>query len=519
MPITILDLILLGVMLVSGLLAMVRGFMREILSIAAWGAAALVTLYSFNKLLPTAKTYFNNDTVAAVVVVAGVFVGTLIVVSVITVRISDMILDSRIGALDRTLGFLFGLARGLLIVVVAFLFFIWLVPDKQRPDWVINAKSRVVLQGTGDWLMSLLPDDPENTILKKFKKNKPEDEQTDTEPPPPGSGDGYSKPARDQPQEADRETRGQVSRSPSERGEMDEMHNPSGDAQLDPRPVGPRPVGQPAGDRDSRTTSKGTRCAKSAACSAFSATPMPAAITALGLHALQHRGQEAAGIVSYDGSRFHSERRLGLVGDTFSRREVIERLPGTVAVGHVRYSTTGATILRNVQPLFAELNAGGFAVGHNGNLTNGLSLRRELVRNGAMMQSTTDTEVILHLVAQSKRNRFIDRFIEALRAIEGAYALVSLTNKKLIGARDPLGIRPLVLGELDGCPILTSETCALDIIGAKFVRDVEPGEIIVFDDHGAQKPQAVPAEAAAPLHLRIHLFLAAGFHRARPLGL
>jgi amidophosphoribosyltransferase len=153
-----------------------------------------------------------------------------------------------------------------------------------------------------------------------------------------------------------------------------------------------------------------------------------------------------------------------------------------MAVGHVRYSTTGATILRNVQPLFAELNAGGFAVGHNGNLTNGLTLRRELVKNGAMMQSTTDTEVILHLVAQSRRCRFIDRFIESLRAIEGAYSLVALTNKKLIGARDPLGIRPLVLGDLDGRPILTSETCALDMIGAKYVRDIEPGEIIVFDE-------------------------------------
>jgi membrane protein required for colicin V production len=198
MPITILDLILLGVMLVSGLLAMVRGFMREILSIAAWGAAALATLYSFSKILPSAKSYINNDTIASVVVVVGVFVGTLIVVSVITVRISDMILDSRIGALDRTLGFLFGLGRGLLIVVVAFLFFSWLVPDKQRPDWVSGAKSRVVLQGTGEWLMSLLPDDPENTILKRFKKNKPEEEQTDSEPPPSGStGDGYTKPARD----------------------------------------------------------------------------------------------------------------------------------------------------------------------------------------------------------------------------------------------------------------------------------------------------------------------------------
>jgi membrane protein required for colicin V production len=197
MPITILDLVLLAVMLISGLLAMVRGFMREVLSIAAWGTAALVTLYSYQKLLPTAKTYIASDTLASIAVIAGVFIATLIVVSIITVRISDMILDSRIGALDRTLGFLFGLARGLLIVVVAFLFFAWLVPAKQRPDWVSNAKSLTMLQSTGDWLMSLLPDDPENTILKRFKKTKPEDEQTDAEPANPGSNDGYSKPARD----------------------------------------------------------------------------------------------------------------------------------------------------------------------------------------------------------------------------------------------------------------------------------------------------------------------------------
>src|SRR5262249_11181990 len=171
--------------------------------------------------------------------------------------------------------------------------------------------------------------------------------------------------------------------------------------------------------------------------------PDAAAITALGLHALQHRGQEAAGIVSYDGNRFHSERRLGLGANTFSRREVIERLPGNMAAGHVRYSTTGETILRNVQPLFAELNAGGFAVGHNGNLTNGLTLRRELVAEGAVLQSTTDTEVILHLVARSRRARFIDRFVEALRALEGSYSLVPLTNKNLIAPPDPLPTRPL----------------------------------------------------------------------------
>jgi amidophosphoribosyltransferase len=226
--------------------------------------------------------------------------------------------------------------------------------------------------------------------------------------------------------------------------------------------------------------------------------PDAAAITALGLHALQHRGQEAAGIVSFDGKRFHSERRMGLVGDNFSRREVIDRLPGTTAVGHVRYSTTGETILRNVQPLFAELDGGGFAIGHNGNLTNGITLRRQLVAEGAIMQSTTDTEVILHLVARAKRNRFVDRFIEGLRQLEGAYSFVAMTNKKLIGARDPLGIRPLVLGKLDGCPILASETCALDIIGAKYVRDVENGEVLVFDDEGAHSHKPFPPMAPRP---------------------
>jgi amidophosphoribosyltransferase len=226
--------------------------------------------------------------------------------------------------------------------------------------------------------------------------------------------------------------------------------------------------------------------------------PDAAAITALGLHALQHRGQEAAGIVSFDGKRFHSERRLGLVGDTFSERRVIDRLPGMSAVGHVRYSTTGETLLRNVQPLFAELDPFGFAIGHNGNLTNGLTLRRELVHDGAIMQSTTDTEVVLHLVARSRKPRFVDRFIDGLRALEGAYSFVGLTNKKLVGARDPLGIRPLVLGTLDGCPILTSETCALDIIGAKYVRDIENGEVIVFDDKGAHSHKPFPPMQQRP---------------------
>jgi membrane protein required for colicin V production len=175
MPISLLDIILLVVMLISGLLAMVRGFMREVLSIAAWVLAAVATLYSYGKLLPLAKQYFNNDVVAAVAVVGGVFLLTLLVVSVLTIRVSDMVLDSRVGALDRTLGFLFGLGRGLIIVVIAFQFFTWLVPDRSQPDWVRSAKSRVVLAGAGQWLMSMLPDDPENTILNKLKKPHPED--------------------------------------------------------------------------------------------------------------------------------------------------------------------------------------------------------------------------------------------------------------------------------------------------------------------------------------------------------
>ncbi|MBI3435735.1 MAG: CvpA family protein [Proteobacteria bacterium] len=185
MPITLLDIFLLVVMLVSGLLAMIRGFMREVLSIASWVLAAVATLYAYSRLLPQAKLYFQNDIVAAAVTIGGVFLVTLIVVSVITVRISDMVLDSRIGALDRTLGFLFGLARGLVIVVVAFLFFSWLVEAKNQPEWVKSAKSRVVLQGTGDWIISMLPDDPESTILKRLRRPRDEGEPADGQPEQP----------------------------------------------------------------------------------------------------------------------------------------------------------------------------------------------------------------------------------------------------------------------------------------------------------------------------------------------
>ncbi|GBQ63764.1 amidophosphoribosyltransferase [Ameyamaea chiangmaiensis NBRC 103196] len=215
------------------------------------------------------------------------------------------------------------------------------------------------------------------------------------------------------------------------------------------------------------------------------------AMTALGLHALQHRGQEATGIVSFDGSRFHDHKGLGLVGDVFGDARVMATLPGTRAVGHNRYATTGATLLRNVQPLYADFEFGGLAVAHNGNLTNAETLKRALVRRGCIFQSTTDSEVFIHLIAISLYATVVDRLIDALKQVRGAYSLVALSREALIGVRDPLGVRPLILGRMDnpdGAPswVLASETCALDIVGAEFVRDVEPGEVVVIDGSGVR---------------------------------
>ena len=221
--------------------------------------------------------------------------------------------------------------------------------------------------------------------------------------------------------------------------------------------------------------------------------PDASAVAALGLHALQHRGQEATGITSFDGARFHSHRGMGLVGDNFGDARVIAKLPGRVAIGHNRYATTGDTILRNVQPLYADFEFGGFAVAHNGNLTNAHILHRALVRRGCLFQSTTDSEVFVHLIAISLYSTVVDRLIDALKQVVGAYSLVALSNEALMGVRDPLGVRPLILGRIGsdgkgteggGGWVLASETCALDIVGAGFVRDVEPGEIVIINDQG-----------------------------------
>jgi amidophosphoribosyltransferase len=226
--------------------------------------------------------------------------------------------------------------------------------------------------------------------------------------------------------------------------------------------------------------------------------PEAAAVTALGLHALQHRGQEACGIAAFDGGRFHTERHMGYVGDAFAGPDLVQRLPGNCAIGHTRYSTAGGSFIRNVQPMFADLEAGGVAIAHNGNLTNFLALRERLVSEGAIFQSTSDSEVILHLIARSRKAKVVDRFIDALSQIEGGYALVALTNKKMIGVRDPLGIRPLVLGDLNGKPVLASETCALDMIGARFVRDVEHGEMVVISHNRIESLRPFPASIARP---------------------
>ena len=222
------------------------------------------------------------------------------------------------------------------------------------------------------------------------------------------------------------------------------------------------------------------------------------ALVALGLHALQHRGQEGCGIVSFDGRNYHSEKRQGLVGDHFTDPETLKKLPGHFALGHNRYSTTGETSLRNIQPFFADLHMGGLSLAHNGNLTNALYLRDNLVKNGAIFRTTSDTETIVQLIAKSKRDKFIDKLIEALFQIQGGYSLILMTNKKLVGVRDPFGIRPLVIGKLKKSYIFASETCALDIVGAEFIREIDNGEIVIIEEGKLSSIKPFPKQRPRP---------------------
>jgi len=224
-----------------------------------------------------------------------------------------------------------------------------------------------------------------------------------------------------------------------------------------------------------------------------------ASLTALGLHALQHRGQEACGIATSDGETFHTERHFGLVGDNFTGNDPSERLPGHISIGHNRYSTAGGqTTLRNVQPLYSELHTGGFALAHNGHLTNAYTVKGQLVEAGALFQSTSDTEVVIHLIARARSGKFIDRFISAIRQVEGGYAFVGMTNDVLLGARDRLGIRPLLIGRLGDSYILASESCAFDMISAEFIREVEPGEVVAINKDGIRSFRAFPETPSRP---------------------
>ena len=223
-----------------------------------------------------------------------------------------------------------------------------------------------------------------------------------------------------------------------------------------------------------------------------------AALTALGLHALQHRGQEGCGIVTYDKKKFYSEKRLGLVGDNFTKAQTLDKLPGNAAIGHNRYSTSGGDTIRNVQPFFADIQGGGISIAHNGNLTNALMLRETLVKDGAIFHTTSDTETIVQLIARSKKIAIIDKIIDALWQIQGGYALTILSNEVLIGVRDPFGIRPLVLGKLNHSYIITSETCALDIIGAKYLREIENGEIVVIKNGKMRSIKPFPSKTKRP---------------------
>ena len=230
----------------------------------------------------------------------------------------------------------------------------------------------------------------------------------------------------------------------------------------------------------------------------ISNTKDASALTALGLHALQHRGQEGCGIVTFNGKQYFSEKRFGLVGDNFNKEKILKKLQGDYAIGHNRYSTTGENTLRNIQPFFADTNAGGIGVAHNGNLTNSISLRKKLVDEGAIFYTTSDTETIVQLIAKSKRAKTIDKIVDAIFQIQGGYALVMLTQTSLVGVRDPYGIRPLVIGKLKNSYVLASETCALDIIGAKFIREVENGEIVLIENNELKSIKPFPPRKVRP---------------------
>ncbi len=389
---------------------------------------------------PQFQAWLGNSPWVDPVAFAVVFVISLIVLVLISRWISALVRASPIGGLDRTLGLVFGLARGAALAIIAYIGAGMVVPVVRWPEPVLKSESVWPVYLGARWVVDQLP---------------PEFRPGAVSAPPRG---------RDTAAADLLQATRKAGQWDAERMRIEER---AGMALTSPQ--------------DDKFHEE---------CGVFGVWNVPdaAAVTALGLHALQHRGQESTGIVTFDGSHFHSHRGLGLVGDNFGDARVIAALPGATAIGHNRYATTGDTILRNVQPLYADFEFGGFAVAHNGNLTNSHVLRRTLVRRGCLFQSTTDSEVFVHLIAISLYSTVVDRLIDALKQVIGAYSLVALSTEALMGVRDPLGVRPLILGRIGnegtGGWVLASETCALDIVGADFVRDVEPGELVVINDQG-----------------------------------
>ena len=479
---------------------MYRGFARELLSILSWIAAAGVGywIYATKKDMTAdiaAQTSMPPQ-VATVAVALVVALIVLIIVHLVTARISDAILDSQVGMIDRVLGFIFGVLRGFLLFVIPYMAYeAFISPDKDKQAPLVrDAFFRDYVKATGESIRSVLL----QVIPQPTRASEPSPADQ------PGQqgfidqrGRSVALVIKGQAVLYD----GRVTRPASSVSIACGYRDPAYSGNRG----GPN-AEVPLAHQGGVTTIDGLTFTRYGddrlreECGVFGIFDHPdaAAITALGLHALQHRGQEAAGICSYDGHNFHSERRMGLVGDNFSKANVLARLKGRMAIGHDRYSTTGDPLIRNVQPLFADIDTGGFAVAHNGNFTNALTLRRELISSGAICQSTSDTEVILHLLSRSKKRRVVERFVDAIRQIEGSYALVCLTNDMMIGARDPVGIRPLVIGRLGTSYVLASETCALDIVGAEFLREVENGEVVVITDQGLESHRPFPMRPARP---------------------
>ena len=440
MEITWLDVLVGLVIVASAVYAAWKGLLRETLSIFAWALAAYASLVFGRMLRTPLRDMISAHWLADVVAYGSVFLIVLIPLSFLSFRFSESIQRSPVGPVDRTLGFVFGIGRGLVLVALPYIAFTMLVPIKEQPGWVANAATLPVIQRTSDVLLSLVPGErggndreTRHGRHEQAHAHEPGRQQAAEKPPPVKP---TPKPPHGQPQHRPR--------PPCARKNL-----------WRPRPARARQAhrndgGERAGFGMSARFDQpwdGDKLHEECGVFGVFGHDDAPALTALGLHALQHRGQEAAGIVASDGRQFTAERHTGLVGDVFGKNGHTSSLKGANAIGHVRYSTTGGPGARNVQPMFADLAEGGLALAHNGNLTNANTLRQELVAEGRIFQSTSDTETIIHLTARSHYGNVVEKLIDALKHVEGAYSLVGLTRNRLIGVRDPYGVRPAGAGQ------------------------------------------------------------------------